>query len=63
MQIQSSWFPLVDSNPQTFVDIAQADERDFQRQTHTIHRAPGRATRVTLPVLDGVIAARGTARR
>lgn len=62
VQIQSSWFPLVDSNPQTFVDIAKADARDFQRQTHTIHRAPGKATHVTLPVLDGAFSWQ-TARR
>lgn len=52
VQIQSSWFPLVDANPQTFVDIATAEARDFQRQTHTVYRAPGKATRVILPVLE-----------
>jgi uncharacterized protein len=31
VQIQSSWFPLVDRNPQTFVDINQCDEKDFQK--------------------------------
>lgn len=37
IQIQSSWFPLVDRNPQTFVDIYQADEKDFQKATHRIY--------------------------
>lgn len=38
VQIQSSWFPLVDRNPQTFVDIYNASEEDFQSATHTIFR-------------------------
>lgn len=38
VQIHSTWFPLVDRNPQTFVpSIFFADEKDFQAQTHTIH--------------------------
>ena len=37
VQIQSTWFPLIDRNPQTFVDnIFEAEEEDFQKQTHTI---------------------------
>jgi predicted acyl esterase len=37
IQIQSSWFPLIDMNPQTFVDnIFKAEEADFQAQTHTV---------------------------
>ncbi|WP_201987017.1 CocE/NonD family hydrolase [Hymenobacter rubidus] len=33
VQVQSSWFPLVDRNPQTFVPIATAEEKDFQKAT------------------------------
>ena len=33
IQVQSSWFPLVDRNPQTFVNIPTADEKDFQPAT------------------------------
>lgn len=47
VQVQSSWFPLVDVNPQTFVDIYSATEDDFQTATHTIYRTEGRASRVT----------------
>ncbi|WP_165226259.1 CocE/NonD family hydrolase [Aquisphaera insulae] len=36
IQVQSSWFPLVDRNPQTFVDIATAKEADFQKATHRL---------------------------
>lgn len=38
VQVQSSWFPLVDRNPQTFVNIYKADEKDFQKATHRIYR-------------------------
>lgn len=37
VQIQSTWFPLIDRNPQTFVpNIFKASESDFQKQTHTV---------------------------
>jgi putative CocE/NonD family hydrolase len=39
VQIQSSWFPLVDRNPQKFVNIYSAKESDFQKATHTVHRS------------------------
>lgn len=51
VQIQSSWFPLIDRNPQTFVDIPNARPEDFQKATHRIHRSGSTATRITMPVL------------
>jgi len=37
IQVQSTWFPLIDLNPQTYVDnIFEADEEDFKNQTHTV---------------------------
>ncbi|WP_207763892.1 CocE/NonD family hydrolase [Flagellimonas pacifica] len=37
IQVQSTWFPLIDLNPQTYVDnIFKADEEDFKTQTHTV---------------------------
>ncbi|WP_036156310.1 CocE/NonD family hydrolase [Maribacter forsetii] len=37
VQVQSTWFPLIDLNPQTYVDnIFKADESDFKTQTHTV---------------------------
>ncbi|MEX0312863.1 MAG: CocE/NonD family hydrolase [Allomuricauda sp.] len=37
IQVQSTWFPLIDLNPQTYVDnIFKADEDDFKTQTHTV---------------------------
>ncbi len=39
VQIQSTWFPLVDRNPQKFVDIYKATEADFQKATQRIYRS------------------------
>lgn len=40
MQIQSTWFPLIDRNPQTYVDnIFYANEKDFQKQTHRVYNS------------------------
>lgn len=37
IQIQSTWFPLIDRNPQTFVpNIYKAEAEDFKKQTHTV---------------------------
>jgi putative CocE/NonD family hydrolase len=50
VQVQSSWFPLVDRNPQSFVDIATANESDFQKATQRVYRSKEQASRLTLPV-------------
>ncbi len=45
IQIQSTWFPLVDRNPQTYVDnIFQAKESDFVKAVHRVYRAGKHAT-------------------
>ncbi|WP_435261959.1 CocE/NonD family hydrolase [Tenacibaculum sp. nBUS_03] len=37
IQVQSTWFPLIDLNPQTYVEnIYKADKKDFKTQTHTV---------------------------
>jgi hypothetical protein len=52
VQIQSTWFPLVDRNPQTFVpNIYFAKPEDFQRATHQVFRSPEHPTSLTLGVL------------
>ena len=52
VHVQSSWFPLLDRNPQTFVpNIYRAPAADFQPATMTIHRSPARASRLTVEVL------------
>lgn len=38
VQVQSSWFPLVDRNPQRFVNIYTAHDTDFVRAVHTVQR-------------------------
>ncbi|MBC7382036.1 MAG: CocE/NonD family hydrolase [Bacteroidia bacterium] len=38
IQIQSTWFPLVDRNPQQFMNVFDAEEKDFVKATHRIHR-------------------------
>jgi uncharacterized protein len=53
VQVQSSWFPLYDRNPQTFVpSIFRATPADFRKATQRIYRAPGRASFVELPVVE-----------
>ena len=46
VQIQSSWFPLVDRNPQKFLDINSAKESDFVKATQRIYRGGDKATRI-----------------
>ena len=51
IQIQSSWFPLADRNPQKFVNIYEAKGTDFQKATVRIYHNAKNASRVILPVL------------
>jgi uncharacterized protein len=51
VQVQSSWFPLVDRNPQTFVNIPTASGEDFRKATHRLHRAVNAASALTIPTL------------
>jgi putative CocE/NonD family hydrolase len=52
VQIQSSWFPLYDRNPQTFVpSIFRATPADYRKATQRIYHAPGQASFVELPLV------------
>jgi putative CocE/NonD family hydrolase len=52
VQIQSSWFPLYDRNPQTFVsNIFWAKPGDYRKATQRIYHAPGQASFVELPLV------------
>ena len=52
VQIQSSWFPLYDRNPQTFVpNIFWANPEDYKQATHRVYHAPGEASFVELPIV------------
>lgn len=51
VQVQGSWFPLVDRNPQTFVSIREATEGDFRPATQRIHQGTATPSHLVLPVL------------
>jgi hypothetical protein len=52
VEIQSTWFPLYDRNPQTFVpNIMKADPADFRPATITIYSGPGHDSALELPVM------------
>jgi len=50
VQVQSSWFPVIDRNPQTFVDIYNATEDDFQAATQRVYRSAELPSHLTLGV-------------
>jgi predicted acyl esterase len=53
VQVQSSWFPLYDRNPQTFVpNIFYAKSEDYRRATQRIYHSAEQATYIALPVSD-----------
>lgn len=51
VQVQSSWFPLVDRNPQTFCDIYAAKEEDFKSATISLWRTKDRPSKIAFSVL------------
>lgn len=52
IQVQSSWFPIIDRNPQKYVpNIFEATESDFTKATHTIYCNSQYATYIELPVM------------
>lgn len=50
VQVQSSWFPLTDRNPQTFTDIPKARPEDFRIATQRVYRSAARPSSITLNV-------------
>jgi putative CocE/NonD family hydrolase len=51
IQVQHSWFPLVDRNPQKFVDIGKADASDFQKATHRLYHDKEHQSRIEVLVI------------
>jgi predicted acyl esterase len=52
VQVQSSWFPLYDRNPQSFVpNIFWAKPTDYQKATQRIYHTPDKASFVELPLV------------
>lgn len=53
VQVQSSWFPVIDLNPQKFVpNIFLAKESDFQRATQRVYRSGKQSSHIALPVVQ-----------
>ncbi|MFZ0959571.1 MAG: CocE/NonD family hydrolase [Terriglobia bacterium] len=52
IQVQSTWFPLIDRNPQTFVDIPNAKPSDFQKASERVYRGKGKSSGVIVHVLE-----------
>ena len=48
VQIQSSWFPMIDRNPGVFMDIFQASEADYHKTTQRVYRSPGQVSALTV---------------
>ena len=51
VQVQSTWFPLVDRNPQKYVDIYHAKPEDFQKTDHRVYRSAGQASYIEVTEL------------
>lgn len=51
IQVQHTWFPLVDRNPQTFVDIGKADASEFKKATHRLYHSKEYPSRVEVSVI------------
>ena len=57
IHVQSSWFPLLDRNPQKFVDIPRAKAEDFQKATQRIYRSRELNSSVTVLVVGKALSA------
>jgi putative CocE/NonD family hydrolase len=52
VQVQSTWFPVIDRNPQTFVNIYNASEGDYKPAAQRIYRSKTLPSHIVLPVLE-----------
>lgn len=52
VQVQSTWFPVIDRNPQKFLDIYHAKESDFQKATHRVYRSVKYSSHLKLKILE-----------
>jgi predicted acyl esterase len=53
VQIQSSWFPLVDLNPQTFTNIYKAERSQFHKAEEKIYHSGAAASVLRVNILPG----------
>ena len=52
VQVQSTWFPMIDRNPGRFMNIWQATDADFVRTTQRVYRSAAQPSHIVLPVLN-----------
>ena len=52
VQVQSSWFPLVDRNPQKFVNIYKASQEDFRVAQHRIYTSGASSSYIGVRVVE-----------
>jgi putative CocE/NonD family hydrolase len=52
VQVQSSWYPLTDRNPQKFMPIHEATAPDFQKATHRVYRSAAEASSLSVLTLE-----------
>ena len=63
VQVQSSWFPVIDRNPQTFVpNIFRAKASDFQPATQRVYRSGPQASYIAVPTVNAVARAKAAQR-
>jgi hypothetical protein len=54
VQVQSSWFPLIDRNPQVFTDIYSAKESDYHKATQHVYHSPEHPSSISVLVVPPV---------
>jgi len=52
VQVQSSWFPLTDRNPQKFVDITKAASTDFVKATERVYWGGADGSKIEIPMMQ-----------
>ncbi|HZW33834.1 MAG TPA: CocE/NonD family hydrolase [Isosphaeraceae bacterium] len=53
VQVQSTWFPVIDVNPGVFTNIYQAKAGDYRNVTQKVYRSSGHPSHISLPVVTG----------
>jgi predicted acyl esterase len=51
VQVQSSWFPVIDRNPHKFTDIYHAKSEDFQKAAQRVYRSAQHPSHLVLSVM------------
>lgn len=51
IHVQNSWFPLVDINPQKFLNIYGTEQKDFSKATHRIYHDAQNPSKISINIL------------